>query len=70
MGIKDILKKKSKEIVNIASEGATKIFDYPKIKSVQLKELISFKIEKKQLSQLKQGLLKIIKLLMILLMKN
>ena len=44
MGIKDILKKKSKEIVNIASEGATKIFDYPKIKSVQLKELISLKI--------------------------
>lgn len=47
MGIKDVLKEKSKEIVNIASESATKVFDYPKIKSNQLKELISLKIREK-----------------------
>lgn len=47
MGIKDILKEKSKEIVNIASEGTTKVFDYPKIKSNQLKDLINLKIREK-----------------------
>ena len=56
MGIKDILKKKSKEIVNIASEGATKTFDYPKIKSVQLKELISLKIREKAIISTKARL--------------
>lgn len=56
MGIRDILKKKSKEIVNIASEGATKVFDYPKIKSVQLKELISFKIREKAIISTKARL--------------
>lgn len=41
MKIKDILKSKSKELVNIASENTTKLFDYPKIKSKQLKDIIN-----------------------------
>src|SRR5574344_1383723 len=47
MGIKDILKEKSKEIVNIASEVSTQVFDYPKINSNQLKNLINLKIREK-----------------------
>ena len=60
MGIKDILKEKSKELVNIASEGTTKLFDYPKIKSQQLKDLINLKIREKQLLQQKHDLLKMV----------
>ena len=47
MKIKDILKSKSKELVSIASENTTKLFDYPKIKSKQLKDMINLKIREK-----------------------
>ena len=33
MRIKDILKENSNKLISIASENATKAFDYPKIKS-------------------------------------
>jgi len=57
MGIKDILKSKSKELVNIASESTTKLFDYPKIKSKQLKEIISLKIREKAIIATKARLI-------------
>ena len=47
MGIKDKLKENSNKLLNIASENATKAFDYPKIKSQQLKDAINLKIREK-----------------------
>lgn len=47
MGIKEILKENSNKLLSIASENATKAFDYPKIKSQQLKESIKLKIREK-----------------------
>lgn len=47
MGIKDKLKENSSKLINIASENATKAFDYPKIKSQQLKDMINLKIREK-----------------------
>lgn len=47
MGIKDKLKENSSKLLSIASENATKVFDYPKIKSKQLKDAIKLKIREK-----------------------
>ena len=47
MGIKDKLKENSNKLLNIASENATKAFDYPKIKSKQIKDAINLKIREK-----------------------
>lgn len=47
MGIKDKLKENSNSLLNIASENATRLFDYPKIKSEQLKDAINSKIREK-----------------------
>jgi hypothetical protein len=47
MGIKDTLKESSNKLLNIASENATKAFDYPKIKSLQIKEAVNAKIREK-----------------------
>ncbi|HRM35232.1 MAG TPA: hypothetical protein PLX81_02620 [Aliarcobacter cryaerophilus] len=57
MKIKDILKSKSKELVNIASENTTKLFDYPKIKSKQLKDMINLKIREKAIIATKARLI-------------
>ena len=57
MKIKDILKSKSKELVNIASENTTKLFDYPKIKSKQLKDIINLKIREKAIIATKARLI-------------
>ena len=47
MGIKDTLKENSNKLLNIASENTTKVFDYSKIKSQQLKDSINLKIREK-----------------------
>ena len=47
MNLKEKLKNNSNKLLNIASENTTKVFDYPKIKSVQIKEAISLKIREK-----------------------
>ncbi|UTJ07206.1 hypothetical protein [Arcobacter roscoffensis] len=47
MGIKDKLKEKSSRLLNIASENTTKAFDYPKLKSEQVKEAIRLKVREK-----------------------
>ena len=47
MGIKDKLKENSNKLLNLASENATKAFDYPKIKSQQIKDAINLKIREK-----------------------
>lgn len=70
MGIKDTLKENSNKLLNIASENATKAFDYPKIKSLQIKEAVNLKIREKLYLQQKLDLLKITKVLMITQMNN
>ena len=47
MGIKDKLKENSNKLLNIASENATKDFDYSKIRSEQIKEAVNLKIREK-----------------------
>lgn len=47
MGIKDFFKDSGSKIWDITSEKATKLFDYPKIKSVELKNVIKKQIRKK-----------------------
>ena len=47
MGIKNKLKENSNKLLNIASENTTKVFDYSKIKSQQLKDSINLKIREK-----------------------
>ena len=47
MGIKDKLKENSNKLLSLASENATKAFDYPRIKSKQLKDAINSKIREK-----------------------
>lgn len=47
MGIKDKLKTNSTKLINIASENFSKAFDYPAIKSKQLKDSIENKIREK-----------------------
>lgn len=46
MSIKKIIKEKSNKLLNLASENATKAFDYPKIKSQRIKESIKLKVRK------------------------
>ncbi len=57
MKLKDILKSKSKERVSIASENTTKLFDYPKIKSKRLKDMINLKIREKAIIATKARLI-------------
>ena len=47
----------AKELVNIASENTTKLFDYPKIKSKQLKDMINLKIREKAIIATKARLI-------------
>ena len=47
MGIKNKFKENSNKLLNIASENTTKVFDYSKIKSQQLKDSINLKIREK-----------------------
>lgn len=49
MKIREMLKEKTQNIVNITKENVNKAFDYPKIKSTQLKEMINLKIREKAL---------------------
>lgn len=56
MGIKDKLKENSSKLLNIANENATKVFDYPKIKSQQLKDAINLKIREKAILSTKARL--------------
>lgn len=44
MNIKNIIKDKSNKLINLASENATKAFDYPKIKSQEIKDTIQLKV--------------------------
>ena len=57
MGIKDKLKENSNKLINLASENATKAFDYPKIKSQQLKDAINLKIREKAILSTKARLI-------------
>lgn len=57
MGIKDKLKENSNKLISIASENATKTFDYPKIKSQQLKDAINLKIREKAILSTKARLI-------------
>ncbi|MCT7632938.1 hypothetical protein [Aliarcobacter butzleri] len=57
MGIKDKLKENSNKLISIASENATKAFDYPKIKSQQLKDAINLKIREKAILSTKARLI-------------
>jgi len=47
MGIKDKLKENSSKLLNIARENTTAAFDYPKIKSEQIREAINVKVREK-----------------------
>ena len=47
MSLKDKLKENSNKLLNIARENATSAFDYPKIKSEQLKEAVNAKVREK-----------------------
>ena len=57
MGIKEKLKENSNKLINLASENATKAFDYPKIKSQKLKEVINLKIREKAILATKARLI-------------
>ena len=57
MGIKDKLKENSNRLINIASENTTKAFDYPKIKSQQLRDSINLKIREKAILSTKARLI-------------
>lgn len=57
MGIKDILKDKSNQLLNVASENVTKVFDYPKIKSNKVKDAINLKIREKAIIATKARLI-------------
>lgn len=48
MNIKNKIKENSSKLINIASENVTKAFDYPAIKSKELKDGIKIKFEKRQ----------------------
>jgi len=47
MSIKDRLKENSNKLLNLARENTTAAFDYPKIKSQQLKDAINAKVREK-----------------------
>ena len=57
MNLKDKIKNKSEKLLNLASENATKAFDYPKIKSEKIKDAISFKIREKAILSTKARLI-------------
>lgn len=57
MNIKAKLKEKTNQLYNIASENATKAFDYPKIKSEKLKDAINLKIREKAILATKARLI-------------
>lgn len=57
MNIKNKLKEKTNKLYDIASENATKAFDYPKIKSEKLKEAVNFKIREKAILSTKARLI-------------
>lgn len=57
MGIKDKLKEKSNKLLNIAKENTTAAFDYPKIKSEKLKEIVKEKIREKAVLSTKARLI-------------
>lgn len=56
MGIKNKLKENSSRLLNIASENVTKAFDYPSIKSKELKNGIKLKIREKAILSTKARL--------------
>ncbi len=56
MNIKDKLKNNSSKLMNIASENITKAFDYPAIKSKDLKNGIKKKIREKAILSTKARL--------------
>lgn len=56
MGIKNKLKENSNKLMNIASENITKAFDYPSLKSKELKNGIKLKIREKAILSTKARL--------------
>lgn len=56
MNIKNRIKEKSTKLINIASENVTKAFDYPAIKSRELKDGIKNKIREKAILSTKARL--------------
>ena len=56
MGIKNKLKENSNKLMNIASENVTKAFDFPAIKSKELKNGIKRKIREKAILSTKARL--------------
>lgn len=56
MGIKNKLKENSNKLINIASENITKAFDYPSLKSKELKNGIKLKIREKAILSTKARL--------------
>ena len=56
MSIKTKLKENSNKLLNIASENMTKAFDYPSIKSKELKNGIKLKIREKAILSTKARL--------------
>ncbi len=56
MGIKNRLKENSTKLINIASENVTKAFDFPAIKSKELKNGIKRKIREKAILKTKARL--------------
>ena len=56
MGIKNRLKENSNKLMNLASENVTKAFDFPAIKSRELKSSIKNKIREKAILSTKARL--------------
>ena len=56
MGIKNIIKENSNKLINVASENVTKAFDYPTIKSKELKNGVKRKIREKAILSTKARL--------------
>jgi len=56
MNIKNRIKENSSKLINIASENVTKAFDYPAIKSKELKDGIKNKIREKAILSTKARL--------------
>ncbi len=56
MNIKNKIKENSSKLINIASENVTKAFDYPAIKSKELKDGIKNKIREKAILSTKARL--------------
>lgn len=56
MNIRNKIKEKSSNFINIASENVTKVFDYPAIKSRELRDVIKNKIREKAILSTKARL--------------